>query len=84
MAQVLEQAVKDGDLSREGILAAVAKIKKLTFDGLTGDYKYGNPADRNPPRTTTLFSVDPASPIGLTILSPQAASAAAKKYEFEE
>jgi len=84
MAQVLEQAVKDGDLSRDGILKAVAKIKKLTFDGLTGDYKYGNPAGRNPPRTTTLFSVDPASPIGLSILSPQAASAAAKKYKIED
>jgi len=83
VAQVLEQAAKNGDFSRAGLLKAVAQIKKLTFDGLTGDYKYGNPADRNPPRTTTLFQVDPAAPVGLSILAPQAASAAAKKYKIE-
>lgn len=83
MAQVLERAVKNGDLSRAGVLKAVSQIKKLTFDGLDDDYKYGNPAKRNPPRATAVVEVDPAGTVGLAILSPQAASAAAKKYKIE-
>ncbi|MBM3672837.1 MAG: hypothetical protein FJW86_11750 [Actinobacteria bacterium] len=84
MAQVLEQAVKSGDLSRAGVPAAVAKIKKLTFDGLDEDYKYGNPAKRNPPRATAVLSVDPAGPVGLAILGEQTASEAATKYKIED
>lgn len=81
VSQVLEKAAKNGDLSHAGILKAVTQIKKLSFGGLTGDYKYGNPADRNPPRSTTLFKVDAAQPVGLAILAPQAASAAANAYK---
>ena len=80
--QILQRAVKNGDLSREGILKASNQVGTLTFDGLTGDYKYGKSAsDRNPPRTTALFKVDPSQPVGLALLAPPAASAAAKKYK---
>ncbi len=82
MAQILERAAKDGDLSPEGIVKAATKVKKLTFGGLTGDYKYGNPAGRNPPRTTALFKVDPSSPVGLTLLDPALESKAAKQYKI--
>ena len=79
--QILEKAVKNGDLSHEGILKASNQVGTLKFDGLAGDYKYGkSAADRNPPRATTLFKVDPSQPIGLAVLSPQAASKAATKY----
>ena len=81
MYQILQRAVKNGDLSHEGILKASNQVGTLTFDGLTGDYVYGKSAsDRNPPRTTALFKVDPSQPVGLALLAPQAASAAAKKY----
>ncbi len=81
MYQILQKAVKNGDLSRAGVLKASNQVGKLKFDGLTGDYVYGkSAADRNPPRTTALFQVDPAQPVGLALLAPQAASAAAKKY----
>jgi ABC-type branched-subunit amino acid transport system substrate-binding protein len=80
--QILQRAVKNGDLSREGILKASNQVGTLSFDGLTGDYKYGKSAsDRNPPRTTALFKVDPSQPVGLALLAPPAASAAAKKYK---
>jgi ABC-type branched-subunit amino acid transport system substrate-binding protein len=80
--QILQRAVKNGDLSREGILKASNQVGTLRFDGLTGDYKYGKSAsDRNPPRTTALFKVDPSQPVGLALLAPPAASAAARRYK---
>lgn len=36
--QVLEQAVKAGDLSRQGLATAAGEIGRLQFDGLAGDY----------------------------------------------
>ena len=73
--------MKNGDLSHEGILKASNQVGTLKFDGLSGDYKYGkSAADRNPPRITAVFKVDPTQPSGLALLAPPAASAAAKKY----
>jgi ABC-type branched-subunit amino acid transport system substrate-binding protein len=84
MAQILEKAVKNGDLSRAGILKAMNQVGTLKFEDLETPYKYGkSAADRNPPRATTLFQVDASTPVGLAVLSPQAASAAAKKYKFK-
>jgi hypothetical protein len=81
MYQILQRAVKNGDLSKKGILEASNKVGTLDFDGLTGNYKYGKSAsDRNPPRTTALFEVDPAQPVGLALLST-GASKAAKQYK---
>lgn len=83
-AQILEKAVKNGDLSRAGIQKAMTQVGTLTFEDLETPYKYGkSAATRNPPRATTLFSVDATTPVGLAVLSPQAASKAAKKYKFE-
>jgi ABC-type branched-subunit amino acid transport system substrate-binding protein len=81
MQQVLEKAVKNGDLSRAGIVKAMNQVGTLKFDGLLGDYVYGKkPADRNPPRATVVFGVDPSLPVGLAPLNDPTASAAAKKY----
>jgi ABC-type branched-subunit amino acid transport system substrate-binding protein len=79
--QILQKAVKNGDLSHEGILKASNQVGTLKFDGLSGDYKYGkSAADRNPPRATTVFKVDPTQPIGLAPVGPPAASKAATTY----
>ncbi len=84
MQQILEKAVKNGDLSKEGILEASDQVGTLKFNGLTGNYKYGKSAsDRNPPRSTALFQVDPSQPVGLSILET-GASKAAKKYQPPE
>ena len=81
--QVLEAAVAAGDLSHEGIVAAMNSIEELTFDGLTGDYGWGAPEDRVPPRASTIFSVDPAVPGGLAALERDYTSPAAEDFEFE-
>jgi ABC-type branched-subunit amino acid transport system substrate-binding protein len=65
VTEVLNRAVAMGDLSRQGIMKAMASITTLRFDGLVGDYQYGPPEKRNPPRATSLFSVEPGTPLGL-------------------
>ena len=79
--QILEKAVKNGDVSKAGILKASNQVGTLVITG-TGDYKYGKKAsDRKPPLVTQTFKVDPSAPIGLTPVAPPAASPAAKKFK---
>lgn len=82
MTALLEKAVERGDLSRDGILQASQELGTVSFDGLTGDYTYGPADKRNPPRSTTLFSVDPAKPFGLATLKYNFSSDAAQAFEF--
>jgi hypothetical protein len=56
----------------------------VSFDGLTGDYTYGPAADRDPPRQTTIFSVDPARPFGLKKQAYLYESAIAKEFAFQK
>ena len=82
VTQVLEQAVKMGDLSREGIKKAMDSIGTLTFQGLSGDYKYGTADNRVPPTKSSIFKINPAKPIGIEKVKLNFESAAAKKYKF--
>lgn len=83
VTQVLEKAVELGDLSRAGIIKAMEEVGTLTFDGLSGDYKYGKAADREPPRTSTIFKINLTKPIGIERVKYNFSSDAAKKYSFE-
>lgn len=84
MTAVLEKAVENGDLSREGILQASKDVGTVSFDGLTGDYKYGAAEQREPPRSTTIFEVDPEKPFGLATKEYNYESEAAKEFKFEK
>jgi ABC-type branched-subunit amino acid transport system substrate-binding protein len=84
MEALLEKAVELGDLSKPGLLAANEQLGTVTFDGLAGDYQYGPVADRNPPRTTTVFQVDPAKPFGLGVLVRDVSAPEAEAFEFVE
>ncbi len=84
MVAVLEQAVKSGDLSKEGVLQASKDVGTVSFEGLTGDYQYGAAEERNPPRETTIFEVDPEKPFGLGTLEYQYESEAASGFEFQK
>jgi ABC-type branched-subunit amino acid transport system substrate-binding protein len=83
MTALLEKAVELGDLSPEGILRASDELGTVSFDGLTDDYQYGSADERNPPRTTTIFSVDPERPFGLATLEYNFATDAAREFQFE-
>ncbi len=84
VTEVLEAAVENGDLSREGIVEARTGPDTLTEDSLLGTYEWGPPEDRNPPRVSTIFQVNPDAPAGLEALSEENfSSEAAEAFEFE-
>jgi ABC-type branched-subunit amino acid transport system substrate-binding protein len=84
MTALLEKAVELGDLSHEGLMKASEELGTVSFDGLTDDYQYGPADERNPPRTTTIYEVDPDKPFGLGKLEYQYESDAADEYEFKK
>jgi ABC-type branched-subunit amino acid transport system substrate-binding protein len=84
VTQVLEAAVEKGDLSRDGIVEAMNSLNEIKVGGLFGDYEWGPPEDRNPPRTSTVFRVDPNAPVGLKAQSKvNFTSDGAGEYNFE-
>lgn len=81
--QILEKASELGDLSRRGLVEAAGQIGRLRFDELSGDYEYNRRAtDREPPRTSTIFAVDPDEPGGLVALRRDVTSPATAKIEL--
>jgi ABC-type branched-subunit amino acid transport system substrate-binding protein len=84
MTALLEKAVQLGNLSREGILRASEQLGTVGFDGLTADYAYGPADGRNPPRSSTVFAVDPSKPFGLRTVKYNFSSDAAKAFEFQK
>jgi ABC-type branched-subunit amino acid transport system substrate-binding protein len=82
VAQVLERAVASGDLSRAGVARAAADAGTLHFDGLSGDYAYGPPGDRSPPRVSTVFKVNPARPLGIEALAVNIETETARRLRF--
>jgi len=81
-AQILEKAVELGDLSQAGILSAMSQVDQLTFGDLLGDYTYGPAEDRDPPRASSVFAVDPTSNATgfLVALETNQTSQAAEEY----
>jgi ABC-type branched-subunit amino acid transport system substrate-binding protein len=84
MAALLEKAVELGDLSKDGLLRASEELGTVSFDGLTGDYEYGAADQRNPPRTSTIFKVNPDKPFGLETVEYNFGSDAAESFEFRK
>ncbi len=80
--QVLEAAVANGDLSRDGILAAMNGLDELNFGDLGPAYGFGSPEDRNPPRFTTMFEVDVEKPFALGAIATDVTSPATEAFEF--
>ena len=83
MTALLEKAVELGDLSKDGIKAALDQLGTVSFNGLAGDYQYGANGDRNPPRQTTIFEVDPDKPFSLGTLEYNYEAPFAKDFEFK-
>ena len=80
VTDVLEQAVKAGDLSRQGILKAMNSLPVIRFGGLVGDYEYGAPEHRDPPRVTSIFKIQGGTPLGLRALRTNFSTPAGKEY----
>jgi ABC-type branched-subunit amino acid transport system substrate-binding protein len=80
VTQVLEKAAALGDLSHDGILAASRQVGKFSWEGLTGAFTYGAPADRLPPTASSISKVDPKNPIGLSVTTRQVQVPFARAY----
>mgnify|MGYP006085628041 CR=1 FL=1 len=80
-AGVLEQAVANGDLSREGILKASTQMS-VDFEGLSGDYTYGPVEERQPSTANTIFRVNPEVPNGVEAVEIGYISEFASDYDF--
>jgi ABC-type branched-subunit amino acid transport system substrate-binding protein len=80
--QVLEAAVDQGDLSREGIVEAMNSLDSLEFEGLYGEYAWGAPEDRDPPRANTVMKVNADKPIGLELVVEEHEAPFAADFEF--
>jgi ABC-type branched-subunit amino acid transport system substrate-binding protein len=80
--QVLEQAVEQGDLSRDGIIEAMNSLEEIEFDGILGEYGWGAPDDRDPPRASSIFEVDATKPIGLGLIVAEHEAPFAADFEF--
>jgi ABC-type branched-chain amino acid transport systems, periplasmic component len=62
---LLEEAIKKGDITREGLTKALAELPKVSFNGLSGDVVL-TPGNRQLPKTTTIYEYDKEySPYGL-------------------
>ncbi len=60
---LLEKAVDLGDMSREGIVAAMAQLGEVDNGGLAAeDYVYGLPEDRVPTSAVRIFKFDQTQP----------------------
>ena len=79
---LLEQAVANGDLSRDGIIEALNGLGTLSFDGLSGDYQYGTPDERVPATENTIFKVNPEVPNGVEAVATGYESEFASEFEF--
>jgi ABC-type branched-subunit amino acid transport system substrate-binding protein len=81
-AALLEKAVEKGDLSRQGLLDALAELGQVDVGGLFGPTTYGTPANRNPSRQTTIFKVSPKVPGALEAVKKMFTTPAAEAYSF--
>jgi basic membrane protein A len=80
-AGALEQAVANGDLSREGILQASTQMS-VDYEGLSGDYQYGQVDERQPATANTIFRVNPEVPNGVEAVVIGYESEYASDYDF--
>ena len=79
---LLEKAVEDGDLSRDGLKKAMENLGTVSFDGLSGDYEYGPADTRQPPTTNTIFKINAEVPNGVEAIAQDYESEFASEVEF--
>ncbi|HEX9712853.1 MAG TPA: ABC transporter substrate-binding protein [Actinomycetota bacterium] len=68
--QILEKAIADGDLTREGVVAAFESLENADMGGLLNDISYGDTCEEKIPATaSTISAIDPAEPAGLRTIT---------------
>lgn len=67
--QILEKAITDGDLTREGVVKAFESLRQVDMGGLINPISYGPSClERIPTTASSIWSIDPTQPIGLRLV----------------
>jgi ABC-type branched-subunit amino acid transport system substrate-binding protein len=81
--QILEKAVADGDLTREGVVKAFESLRNVDMGGLLNPISYGPRCeDRIPATASSVWAVDPAAPVGLRRIAAKVDSPIVKDFPF--
>jgi ABC-type branched-subunit amino acid transport system substrate-binding protein len=80
---VLEKAVENGDLTREGVLAAVDQVT-VDYEGALPDRKYGGDPNTTMVREAVIVKPDPKAPLGASVLKDLFAGPTAEGHDFSE
>jgi ABC-type branched-subunit amino acid transport system substrate-binding protein len=79
----LDQACKNKDLTRQGLVTALRSLKNFDTRGtVAGPLDYANPA-QPPTRMTYISKVNADAPGGLTVVGDPSVASAAKNYQFD-
>lgn len=78
--QILKQACKDGDMTRQGLLEAKSKVDSVDTQGLTGKLDFSKPGAPTT-REAYILEVDAAEPVGLKNVGGLFSSDEAKAYK---
>lgn len=80
---VLEQAAKDGDLTRAGVREAVTKTT-VDYERALPDRKYGGEPDSTVVRQALIAKPDESAPLGASVEKDFFTGPTAKEYKFDE
>lgn len=68
--EILEAAVANGDLTRQGVIDAFSELSDVDIGGLLNPVSFGaNCEDRIPSTASNIFKVDPAQPLAVTAVA---------------
>ncbi len=81
----LEKAVKDGDLTRDGLLKAVKSLSSVDYEGMlpSGAGNFAAGADGQV-RVTAIYKPDPAAPTGVSQVKDLFVGPTAKAYKLDK
>jgi ABC-type branched-subunit amino acid transport system substrate-binding protein len=78
---VLEQALKNEDLTRAGVREAVDQVS-VDYEGALPPHKYGGDPNKTVVREAIIAKPDPTAPVGASVLKDFFVGPTAKGYDF--
>jgi ABC-type branched-subunit amino acid transport system substrate-binding protein len=79
--EILRKAIRSGDLSREGILAAKENLGQVDLGGISPAVTY-TPEGGPPSRASLITAIDPAVPGFLSVVEPDHSSEVAEEIDI--
>ncbi len=82
----LEKAVEEGDLTREGLVAAAQSLTTVDYEGMLPPEagNYAAPVDEEVFRQSLISKPDPAAPTGVTVIKELFVGDTAKSFKLEK